>query len=170
MSGSRISGRTTSVANWGTRREQPVGVMWHYDGSASDVGAVAWLRDDPRCKVSYHKLILDDGLVIQIAPDDMRAWHAGICRPSDTRLRYRDANSALYGLCLAAKPGDTMTEAQKGSLLRETVALFQKHGWPLSETWRLTDHASEAWPRGRKVDIGSLFPIAEGRQWLGTAR
>lgn len=159
----------TSVGNWGKRREDPIGVMWHYDGSASDPGAVAWLRDDPRCRVSYHQLILDNGKVVRIAPDDARAWHAGVCRSSDPRLPYRDANSAFYGVCVAAKPGDVLTEAQRGSLLRVTVEYFRRHGWPLTDDWRLVDHASEAWPRGRKVDIGGLFPITEGRAWLHSA-
>ena len=157
------------MANWGNRKEQPIGVMWHYDGSASDPGAVSWLRDDPRCRVSYHQLVLDDGKVVRIAPDRARAWHAGVCRSSDQRLDYWDANSAFYGVCVAAKPGDTLTKAQQGSLLRITIEHFQRHGWSLAETWRLVDHASEAWPRGRKVDIGPLFPMTEGREWLASA-
>ena len=30
--------------------------------------------------------------------------------------------------------------------------IFERHGWPLSEAWRLTTHSAEAWPRGRKID------------------
>lgn len=158
------------MPNWNELREPRQGVMLHYDGSASDRGAIAWLLHDPLCKVSYNKLVLDNGSVVQIAPDDKRAWHAGVCRPSDERLAYRDANSAFYGLCMAAKPGDPFYEPQKGTMIRLVVGYFQRHGWPLSESWRLTSHHLEAWPRGRKVDINPLWDINEARAWLERAR
>lgn len=158
------------MPNWGTLREPRKGVMLHYDGSASDAGAVAWLRDDPRCKVSYNKLMLDNGEVVQIAPDDKRAWHAGVCKPSAPRLPYTDANSAFYGVAIAAKPGDAVPLTQYGTLIRIVVEYFQKHGWPLSETWRLTSHHLEAWPRGRKADIEPLVAIEEMRAWLSRAK
>lgn len=144
--------------------------MLHYDGSASDAGAVSWLRDDPRCKVSYNVLLLDNGQVVQIAPNDKRAWHAGICRPSDPAHPYTDANSAFYGVAIAAKPGDTVPLTQFGTLLRITVELFLEHGWPLTDTWRLTSHHLEAWPRGRKTDIQTLVDIEEMRRWLSRAK
>ena len=76
-------------------REKRKGCMIHYDGSGSDLGAVQWFAD-PRCKVSYNLLGLDDGSYVRIAPDHARAWHAGRCRPSDPdRLHYGDANSAF---------------------------------------------------------------------------
>lgn len=143
------------MPNWGVVSEPRVGVMLHFDGSASDRGAVQWLKHDPRCKVSYHYLVLDDGPAVEIAPLPARAWHAGVCRSSDaTRLPYLDANSAFYGLCVAARPGDTITLGQRDVLVGLCVAMFQREGWPLSDTWRIVEHASEAHPRGRKVDLG----------------
>jgi N-acetyl-anhydromuramyl-L-alanine amidase AmpD len=158
------------LGNWGELREDRIGVMLHYDGSASDPGAVYWLTKDPACKVSYNTLVLDDGKVVQVAPDDKRAWHAGVCRPSDPRMAYRDANSAFYGISIAAKPGDAVPLTQWGTLLRLVVERFQKHGWPLTDTWRLTSHHLEAWPRGRKSDIQTLVDIEEIRAWLSNAR
>lgn len=143
------------LGNWNRRREPRVGVMLHYDGSANDAGAVAWLTRDPRCKVSYNVLVLDDGSIERITPEDARAWHAGACRPSSDQLGYRDANSAFYGFCIAARPGDRVSDAQCTALVRLCVAAFRTQGWPLSDAWRITEHRVEAWPRGRKVDLGA---------------
>jgi N-acetyl-anhydromuramyl-L-alanine amidase AmpD len=157
--------------------EARIGVMLHYDASASDAGAVAWLTQDPRCRVSYHGLVLDDGGVVEIAPWHMRAWHAGVCRSSSPYLlRYRDANSAFYGLAAAARDGDVITEAQYGALLRLVVERFQAEGWSLRESWRLVGHDTEAWPRGRKHDPTGSTPeqpvlsVPRMREWLETAR
>lgn len=151
------------MSNWGQLREPRRGVMLHYDGSASDAGAVAWLTKDPRCAVSYTTIITDDGQVVPIAPRDARAWHAGVCRPSDPKLMpYADANSAFYGVALAAQAGDIVPEPQYRALIKHCVALFEEHDWTADELWRITDHAVEAWPRGRKVDIGRALRFAQG--------
>jgi len=141
------------VPNYGHLREKRVGVMLHYDASAGDVGAVAWLTRDPRCEVSYNRLILDDGLNVKVAPDDARAWHAGVCKPSSNVPRYVDANSAFYGISIAAKKGDTITPLQFDAVVLQVKLWFEEEGWSLTETHRITSHHLEAWPRGRKVDI-----------------
>lgn len=133
--------------------EKRVGVCLHYDGSASDKGAIAWLRDDPRCKVSYNWLLLDDASQHTIAPVDARAWHAGVCRPSSPELGYTDANSALYGISIAATDGEVATEAQMEGVARLIVPLFKRHRWSRKDDlWRIVGHDTEAWPRGRKHD------------------
>ena len=154
MSRSATTEKSGMLNNWGKLREARVGVCLHFDASASDAGAVNWLTKDPRCKVSYHRLVTDDGQGVKVAPDDARAWHMGTCRPSSA-FRYKDANSALYGLAFAAKSGDTLTYDQVKMAVRIVRVWFSDEDWPLSEVWRVTDHQAEAWPRGRKVDIGS---------------
>lgn len=138
--------------NWNSRREPRVGIMLHYDGSLSDPGAVAWLRDDPRCRVSYNYLILDDGTRVQIAPEEARAWHAGVCRPSSDRLPYHDANSAFLGVAIAATPPDRVQPRQFAEVVQLCQEYFRVRGWSLVETWRIVGHETEAWPRGRKID------------------
>lgn len=141
------------MPNWNTIREPRMGICLHYDDSASDAGAVEWLTKDPRCHVSYNWLVLDGGALVVVAPSDARAWHAGICKPSDARIPYRDANSALYGIAIAAKGTDVATEAQKQAVATLCRALYSHHGWDTaSEVWRIVGHDSEAWPRGRKID------------------
>jgi N-acetyl-anhydromuramyl-L-alanine amidase AmpD len=144
--------RERATRNWGKLLEPRVGICLHYDESASDRGAVEWLLFDRQCKVSYNDLVLDNGDVIEICPPDRRAWHAGICRPSDPRLPYRDANSALYGIAVAAKHSERATPKQLAAVVARCVAIFQAHRWPVAETWRIVGHRAEAWPRGRKDD------------------
>ena len=159
----------TNLGNWNRVRGQRIGVCLHYDGSASDAGAVQWMLRDPGCKLSYNYLILDDGTVVPVAPENARAWHAGACRPSDPqRLPYTDANSAFYGIALAATHGDTATPAQRASTIALIVRLMRKHQW--TDTRRITSHADEAWPRGRKVDIGGVYPIEQVRRDVEHAR
>lgn len=138
--------------NWtASLREDRIGVMLHYDASVSDDGSIAWLAG-PDIKVSYNWIVMDSGNVIPIAPENARAWHAGICRSDDPRLRYTDANSAFYGISIAATTGDTATLEAKRSVAALCRTLFLKHHWPLSEVWRIVSHRTQAWPRGRKND------------------
>lgn len=147
--------------NYGKLREPRIGIMLHYDGSASDAGAVGWLLFDPRCKVSYNWLVLDDGTVRDIAPMDARAWHAGVCRPSNLYLQYQDANSAFYGIAIAAKPGDKVTTAQQAMVEQLCYAIMKRKGW--TESWRITTHHAEAWPRGRKTDPTGVMDVEDVR-------
>ena len=163
-----------NVAAWGNRNFEPrQGCMLHFDASASDQGAMAWMLNDPRCKVSYHWLVLDNGAQLTVAPPNARAWHAGVCRPSNPKLTYRDANSAFYGIAIAAKDGERATKAQEVAVLRLCHALFAHHHWSFQDDlWRVVGHDTEAWPRGRKHDpTGSdpskpVLSVAEIRELL----
>lgn len=128
------------------------GVAVHYDASRSDTGAVAWLEDDKRVEVSYHFLVLDDGRILAIAPLGARAWHMGPCKPSRREFTYSDGNNAFYGIAIAATDGERATEAQKASVVRLCHYLYWLEGWAPDQTWRITGHDAEAWPRGRKTD------------------
>ena len=140
------------MGNWGKRRGERLGIMLHYDDSASDDSGIYWLTNDPRCKVSYNFAVRDNGAVVKIAPEEARAYHAGVCSPSGYDLPYKDANSAFYGIAITAKAGDTVSEAQLNGVVALCRRLFQKNDWPLTDGWRITSHSREAWPRGRKVD------------------
>ncbi len=148
--------------NYNSLREERLGVMLHYDASASDAGAVDWLTKDPRCRVSYNWLVLDDGTLVEVAPEDKRAWHAGVCRPSRPQLPYKDANSAFYGIAWAGTDGEQCPAAALVSIIDLCVRLFNKHHWPLTDTWRIVGHEEEAWPRGRKVDPTGSKP----KRWV----
>lgn len=157
---------------WNDLKEQRIGVMIHYDASSSDAGAVAWFRD-PKCQVSYQVLVLDDGTYCRIAPDDKRAWHAGVCKPSNPKLRYVDANSAFYGIAAATNDAVDVTPLQMLTIAWLTRRYFETHNWGLGETWRVVGHRTEAWPRGRKSDpegpslTNPIFSVADITQLLG---
>lgn len=140
-----------------TLREKRIGIMLHYDASGSDKGAVSWLLNDPRCRVSYNWLITDEGAQYTVAPVDARAWHAGVCRPSNPDLPYVDANSAFYGISIAATDGETATEIQREAVVRLCVPLFKRHRWSrVNSLYRIVGHNTECWPRNRKHDpVGS---------------
>jgi len=143
--------------NYGKLREKRIGILLHWDGSGSDAGAVNWLTKHPDCRVSYNALITDDGQHIKVAPDDARAWHAGTCTPSKG-FKYKDANSAFYGLAFASKSGDTITRLQLIAAVKVARQWFGEEGWPLTDSWRVTDHKTETRrPDGthRKPDIGT---------------
>lgn len=157
-------------------REPRVGVMLHYDASASDRGALAWFAD-PRCKVSYHFLVLDDGSWATIAPWDARAWHAGVCRPSQDELRYQDANSAFLGIAAATDDRRQVTVTQMLTVAwLAWVYGFRQHEWDITETWRIVGHDTECWPRGRKIDPtgrdsdNPILSVEDIRALLGTMR
>ncbi len=149
---------------WNELREPRLGVMIHYDGSRSDAGAMAWFRD-PLCRVSYQALVLRTGDWVQIAPDDMRAWHAGTCAPSDDWLEYRDANSAFYGIAAAGDCDHRVRPVQLLTMAWLTRQYFEQEGWPLGETWRITGHEDEAWPRGRRIDPAGVLAVPVLGTW-----
>lgn len=137
--------------NWSDIHGQRVGVMLHYDESSSDAGGVGWFRAE-KCKVSYHWLVLDDGSYHEIAPFWRAAYHAGACRPSSPGLAYLHANSAFVGIAAAAASGDAVTAEQMLTIAFLTRVAFHRHAWPVTDTWRVTGHENEAWPRGRRSD------------------
>lgn len=145
------------MASWGgvVPNAKRIGICLHFDASTSDAGGISWLKS-PKCRVSYNWAVRDNGEVVPIAPENRRAYHAGVCRPSIPELVYTDANSAFYGIALTATSGDTVTQAAYDAIVVLCKRLYAKHGW--TEPWRITGHSAEAWPRGRKSD-----PEGQGR-------
>ena len=139
-------------------RDRRMGVMLHFDESTSDAGGLAWFAD-PRCEVSYQDLIVDDGIIYEIAPRTARAYHSGVCRSSDPkRLPYTDANSAFYGVSVATNRTTAATAWQLLAAAARTRYYFDLEGWDVRETWRIVGHETEAWPRGRKIDPSGPAP------------
>ena len=128
---------------------------------------VAWCRD-PASKVAYHVVIGADGHAEQIIPWELRAWHAGACRPSQTSRHYEDANSAFYGIALAGGPAfGPPTSAQEQTLNEVLYDRFTAHQWPLVEWWRIQGHDTECWPRTRKHDpTGDSHGYGPTNPWL----
>lgn len=126
------------------------GIMLHFDDSSEDKWAVAWFRD-PACKVSYNRLYLDNGDVVEITPTiEHVAWHAGVCT-------VKLANTKYYGLAAATNTKVKVTQKQFDSIVNDCAALFQINGWPKSDVdKRIVGHEDLACfangKLGRKID------------------
>ena len=55
---------------------QPDMIVLHYTGMESAAAACDWLCN-PASRVSCHYLIEENGRIVQMVGEDMRAWHAG---------------------------------------------------------------------------------------------
>jgi N-acetyl-anhydromuramyl-L-alanine amidase AmpD len=130
--------------------------MLHFDDSSSDPSAEEWFHD-PRCHVSYNRLYLDNGEVVQITPTmEHAAWHAGVCVSPN-------ANRIFYGLAASTDTRTPATAKQVESIAHDCAALFVLNNWAPSEvTRRITGHEDEAcFPNGklgRKIDPTGLHP------------
>ena len=51
-------------------------LLLHYTGMPSEQGALDWLAS-PESQVSSHYFVRENGEIIQMVPERLRAWHAG---------------------------------------------------------------------------------------------
>lgn len=138
--------------------KRPIGarqaVMLHFDDSSDDHSAEEWFHD-PKCHVSYNRLVLDDGSVVQITPTmEHAAWHAGVCLTAN-------ANRAFYGIAAATDTSTPVTAKQLEAIAHDCAALFAMNKWPAADvTKRIVGHEDEAcFPNGklgRKIDPTGL--------------
>lgn len=124
-----------------------VGVMWHFDASQSDKGALNWF-DDPAFLLSYNRAYTDNGRRIGLTPKiERKAFHAGTCRED---ARVKGGNTAFYALCVTAGDGQVATDLQFAAIIVDTAVIARYHqqrgdpGWETSniDYW-LTGH--EKW-------------------------
>ena len=147
-------------------RDQPVSmVVLHYTGMADAASAVDRLRD-PEARVSAHYLIDEDGRVLRLVPEEMRAWHAG-------KSWWRGVQ-ALNGCSVGIEivnPGHEhgyrpFTEPQMDALLPLLAGIVERHRVPPANVVGHSDIAP-----ARKQDPGELFDWARlARVGLAIAR
>ena len=143
---------------WSGLKEPRQGVMLHWDGSGSDLGGLSWLQN-PDIKAGYNIVVGDDGSWGILAPLASRAWHAGVCRPSSGAPKYKDANSAFYGISILNGGKEDVTQRQVLTAAWLAARLFEREDWSRHDHRRVVTHSSEAWPRGRKVDPEGKDPL-----------
>jgi len=68
-------------------------IVLHYTGMESAAAACDWLCN-PISRVSCHYLVEEDGSIIQLVGEDMRAWHAG----ASSWRGVADTNSRSIGI------------------------------------------------------------------------
>ncbi|WP_348640357.1 N-acetylmuramoyl-L-alanine amidase [Marivivens donghaensis] len=135
--------------NFGPRREnaRPDLVVIHYTAMA-DCAAAERTLCNPELEVSAHYLISEGGEVIQLVPEDQRAWHAGAGQWGSVT----DVNSRSIGIELsnigtapfAAKQMDALEDLLRGIVDR----------WDVRPE-RVIGHSDLA-PH-RKIDPGARF-------------
>lgn len=127
-------------------------LLLHYTGMPDAEEAVARLCD-PASKVSCHYLVHEDGRIVQMVPEDRRAWHAGLSVWEDET----DINSHSIGIEIH-NPGhehgySDFPDAQIDAVIRLGLDICERRGIPRH---RVLGHSDVA-PR-RKDDPGEKFP------------
>jgi N-acetylmuramoyl-L-alanine amidase len=138
--------------NFDQRRGPPDMVVLHYTGMRTGAEALERLCD-PESKVSAHYLIEEDGRVFQLAPEERRAWHAGVSFWKGER----DINAVSIGIELV-NPGHEFGYADFPEMQIEAVIglLDAIRGrWTIPNA-RILGHSDVA-PE-RKIDPGEKFP------------
>lgn len=128
-------------------------LILHYTGMKTAEDALARMCD-PESKVSAHYVVDEDGSVIRMVPEEMRAWHAGL---SYWRGRER-LNDNSIGIEIV-NPGHefgyrAFPEAQIASVITLCKAILARH--PRITARNVVGHSDVA--PSRKEDPGELFP------------
>ncbi len=103
---------------------------------------------NPKTEVSAHYLIAENGEVVALVPEELRAWHAGAGRWGAVT----DVNSRSIGIELA-NPGDCPFAAPQMDALEELLAGITQR-WAIRPE-RVIGHSDMA--PGRKIDPGPRF-------------
>lgn len=100
-------------------------------------------------QVSAHYIIADDGHVVQMLNDYLRAWHAGL----SSWGKNTDINSASIGIELDNNGSEPFSEAQITSLMALLSKLKKDYNIPAQNILGHSDIAPS-----RKKDPSALFP------------
>ena len=136
-------------------RDQPVSIaVLHYTGMESGEAALERLRD-PEAGVSCHYLIMEDGQVVRMVPEEKRAWHAG----RSWWRGIRNVNGASIGIEIV-NPGHEygyrpFPREQMESLVPLLAGIVRRHQIPRANVVGHSDVAP-----ARTQDPGELFDWA----------
>ncbi len=136
-------------------RAEPVRfLILHYTGMADEEAALARLAS-PESRVSAHYFVRTDGEIIQMVPEEDRAWHAGVSR--------WQGRSALNGSSIGIEihnPGHDFgcppyPPLQMEAVVRLVGCIARRHGIDRADVLGHSDIAPT-----RKQDPGELFDWA----------
>ncbi len=127
-------------------------LVLHYTGMPTTAEALERLCD-PEAKVSSHYLVDEEGTIIQLVPEKLRAWHAGVSSWEGVT----DINSRSIGIEIG-NPGHSYglpdyPEPQAAAVVALCRDLMQRHRFRAE---RVLGHSDVA-PL-RKIDPGEKFP------------
>ena len=126
-------------------------LVMHYTGLPTFARSLEVLRD-PHCEVSCHYVVDTDGRIVQMVPEALRAWHAGVSSWDGER----DINSKSIGIEIQ-NPGHTagypdFPDAQMQAVTALAADIVARHGM----TARCVVAHSDVAP-GRKIDPVEKF-------------
>ncbi len=143
----------TPSPNFNDRRDgaDPSILVLHYTGMKTGEAALERLRD-PKAEVSAHYLIMEDGTIHQMVPEEKRAWHAGV----GFWRGITDLNSASIGIEIV-NPGHEFgyvdfPSAQMDSVRTLSQEVVKRHK---IDPWNVIGHSDLA--PARKEDPGEKF-------------
>lgn len=129
-------------------------IVIHYTAMQSAAAACNTLCN-PETEVSAHYLIGEDGTLMSLVPEEMRAWHAG----AGAWGSVTDVNSRSIGIELANTGTCPFAHAQIEALIILLEGIRSRWAIPAE---RIIGHSDMA--PGRKIDPGSRFDWR--RLWL----
>jgi N-acetylmuramoyl-L-alanine amidase len=140
--------------NVGERRDgKPIDILLlHYTGMESGQGAEDWLCD-PQSGVSCHYIVHEDGRIVQMVPETLRAWHAG----KSLWKGEADINSCSVGIEIVNGGHEYGLPAFPDRQIEAVMALSRdilaRRAIPAQRVLAHSDVAP-----GRKRDPGERFP------------
>lgn len=128
-------------------------LVFHYTAGKSAVSSVSWLTN-PEAKASAHLVLARDGTITQLAPFNVKTWHAGISHWDG----FSGLNSHSIGIEMdnagpLKKVGDRY-QAWFGTLYGENQVIYAKHR--LDEEFRWW-HAYTGVQLQRALDLARLL-------------
>ena len=150
--------RSHASPNHGARLGDPAwpdAIVLHYTGMRNGPSAVDWLCN-PASQVSSHYVVTEDGAVLELVPEERRAWHAG----RSVWAGVTDLNSASIGIEIVNGGHDHDLPAFPEPQIEAVIALCRdivaRHAVPPERVLAHSDIAP-----GRKRDPGERFPWAQ---------
>ena len=157
--------------------ENPTMILMHYTGMKTAAQAVQRLTD-PASRVSAHFVILEDGGLLQLVPEQLRAWHAG----KSFWRGCKDVNSASIGIEIC-NPGHEhgyvdFTSEQMETLIQLSKRLIAQYDIC---PWNIVGHSDVAplvkedpgerfnWEALASLGIGFWAPPAQSKGAEGGA-
>lgn len=151
---SPLARRVLPSPNFGDRRApaRPDCLVLHYTGMPTAESALALLCD-PAAEVSAHYFVWENGEIAQLAPEDKRAWHAGVGEWGGCR----DINSASIGIEIVNPGHDGGLPPFPPAQIEATAALARDiMARRAIRPQRVLAHSDVA--PARKRDPGERFP------------
>lgn len=156
MTSTKLPYEWLPAVNFNERREGEVPdiLVLHYTGTPTVEFALELLTSGER-EVSCHYLVHEDGRIVHMVDEDLRAWHAGV---SSWEGR-DDVNSRSIGIEIA-NPGHgpdyrDFPDAQIASVIALSKDIIARHHIAPRCVLAHSDVAP-----GRKIDPGERFPWA----------